>query len=121
MRAFGEAQRRAFENVTAFADELAILHRVFLQDDPGKAIVARPMIPKHVQQVFASIVVMKQRRIEAAAVEINGIGPVAIDARAGDQIIVKVAQRRAARTADAGAAKALHVRVNQPEQAVRIA
>ena len=121
MRRFGEAERRAFENVRPFADELAFLHRVFLQDDSGEAIVSGPMVPKHVDEIFAAVVVVEERRIEAAAVEINGIGPIAVNARAGDEVIVKVAQRRAARAADGRAAVALHVRVNQPEQAVRVA
>ena len=81
MRRFGEAQRRAFENDLPFADELAFLHRVFLQDDSGEAIVSGPMIPKHVDEIFAAVVIVKERRIEAAAVEINGIGPFAVNAR----------------------------------------
>ena len=71
-------------------------------------------------EILAAIVVVKQRRIEAAAVEINGIGPIAVNARAGDEVIVKIAQRSAARAADGRAAIAFHVGVNQPEQAVRV-
>ena len=39
----------------------------------------------------------------------------------GDEIIVEVAQRRAACAADGGAAVTLHVGVNQPEQPVGVA
>ncbi len=38
----------------------------------------------------------------------------------GDEIVVKIAQRRAAGAADGRAAEAFHVRVDQPEQAVRV-
>ena len=87
---------------------------------PAKRLLPGPMIPEHVHEIFAAVVVVKQRRIEAAAVEINGIGPFAVDARAGDEIIVEVAQRRAARAADRRAAVAFHVGVNQPEQSVGV-
>src|SRR5262245_59243564 len=71
--------------------------------------------------MLAAIIVVKERWIEAAAVEVNGIGPVAVNARTGDQIIMEVAHRRSACAGDASAAESLHVRVNQPEQPVRVA
>ena len=46
MRRFGEAERRAFENVHALADQLAFLDRVFLQHDSGEAIAARADDPR---------------------------------------------------------------------------
>src|SRR5262249_25581509 len=61
-----------------------------------------------------------ERGIEAAAVEINRIGPIAVDARAGDEIIVEVAQRRAAGAADGGASVTFDIGVNQPEQTVSV-
>ena len=97
MRRFSEAEGRAVENVHPFTDELALLYRVFLQHDAGEAIVSRAMVPKHVQQVLPAIVVVKERWIEAAAVEINRIGPVAVDARAGHKVVVEVAHGRTAR------------------------
>src|SRR6266700_340808 len=121
MRRFGEAERCAWENIFSFAYELALFDRVFLQHDTGEAIVSRPMIPKHVQEILAAIVVVKQRWIEAAAVEVNGIRPIAINARAGDEIVVKITHRRATRSRDAATAEALHVGVNEPEQSIRVA
>src|SRR5262245_20888019 len=105
MRRFGEAQRSAFENVFSFADELALFDRVFLQDDSGKTVVPWAMVPKHVQEILAAVIVMKERGIKPAAVEINGIGPTAVDAWTGDEVIVEVAHRRSARASDASAAK----------------
>src|SRR6266571_1565115 len=120
MRRFGESERCALENIFSFADELALFDRVFLQHDSGKAIVSRPMIPKHVHEILPAIVVVKERRVKAAAIEINWIRPIAIDARTGHEVIVKIAHRRTTRPGDAGATKALNVRVNEPEQSVRI-
>ena len=121
VRRLGEPDRRSFKDVLLFADELAFLHRIFLQDNARKAIVTRAMVPKHVDEVFPAVVVMIERRIEAAAVHIDRIGPLAVDARAGHKIVVEIAQRRAARAAHGGAAIAFHIGVNEPEQAVRIA
>src|SRR5215470_13450923 len=70
-----EAQRSALENIRAFANELAFLYRVFLEHNSSKAIVSGSMVPKHVEEILAPIVVVKQRRIEAAAIEVNRIGP----------------------------------------------
>src|SRR4051812_29124252 len=61
---------------------------------------------------------MKQRWIEAAAVEINGIGPLAIDAWTGDKIVVEIAHRRAACAGHAGPAEAFHFCVDEPKQSL---
>src|SRR6185312_7507006 len=90
---FGEAERRAGKNIFTLANQPALFHGVFLQNNSGKAIVSGAMVPKHVDEIFAAIVVVKERRIEAAAVEINWIRPFAIDGFVRDEIIVKVAQR----------------------------
>src|SRR5687767_3496458 len=121
MRRFRKAQRGAFENIHALANELPLLRRILLQNNSGEAVGPRPMIPKHVHEILATVVVMKERWVEAAAVEINGIRPVAIDARAGDQVVVEVAHGGTGRPGDTRAAKALHVRVDKPEQAIRVA
>src|SRR5437667_9742786 len=102
MRRFGEAERCAWENIFSFAYELVLFDRVFLQHDPGEAIVSRPVIPKHVHEILAAIVVVKQRWIEAAAVEENGIRPIAINAWAGDEIVGNITHRRTSRPVGAG-------------------
>src|SRR5882672_10763668 len=100
MRCFGEAERRAGENIFAATDELAFLERVFLEHDAGETILAGAMIPEHVDEIFFPTVVVKQRGVEAAAVHVNRIAPLAIDRRARDEVVVEIAERRAARAAD---------------------
>lgn len=95
VRPLGEAERRSLEDHAALPEQAAAVEIHFLRDDAGEAAPARPMIPQHVERPAASVVVVKQRRIEAAAVEVDGIGPVAIDPLAPDPVIVEVAQRRA--------------------------
>ena len=71
--------------------------RIFLQHDAGEAVLSGAVVPQHVHEVLPPVVVMKERRIEPAAVQMNRVGPVAIDPFAGDEIVVKVAQRGARR------------------------
>ena len=92
--------------------------RILLQHDSRKPVLGRPVIPEHVHQVLPTVVVVKQRGVKAAAVQINRVGPVAVDARARHQVVVEIAQRRAWRARRRRAAVALHVRVNQIEQPV---
>lgn len=121
VRRLRQAVRRPLEDVLAAADQPPFRHRILLRHDARKAVAARPVVPQLVQQILAAVVVMEQRWIETAAVEMNGIGPRAVDARAGDQVIMEVAQGGAAgRTAGGGAAVALDVGIDQPEQAVRM-
>src|SRR4051794_17531418 len=80
MRRFGEADRGAAKNDSSRADQLVLAGRVFLHDNAGEAILARAMVPEHVEEVLAAIFVMKQRRIEAAAVQIDRLRPVVVDA-----------------------------------------
>lgn len=120
VRGFGEAERGALEDVGDGADEAAFGDGVFLEDDAGEAVVAGAMVPELVDDVFAAIVIVEERRIETAAVEINGIGPIAIDGGRGDEEVVEVAERRAGRAADGGAAVAFDVGVEEPELAVGV-
>ena len=71
MRRLRETDGCALENVLTFADQLALRVRVLLQHDAGKAVATRAMVPELVHQVLATVIVMKQRRIEAAAVEVQ--------------------------------------------------
>ena len=61
---------------------------------------------------------MKERWIEPAAVQIDRIGPVAVDALARDEIVVEVAQRGARCAGGRRAAVALDVGVDQMKEAV---
>ena len=80
MRRLGEADRRAFEDHASLADEPALGRRVLLQHDAGEPVLPGPVIPQHVEQILPAVVVVKQRRIEAAAVQVDRIGPLAVDA-----------------------------------------
>ncbi len=92
--------------------------RIFLQHDAGETIVARPPVPELIDEIFPTVVVVEQRGIEAARIHGDRIGPFAVDRRRRNEIVVKVAQGRAAGAADRGAAVALHIGVDQPELAV---
>src|SRR3954462_14934842 len=93
MRCLGESESRAFENILSLPDELPFFDRIFLQHNTREPILARTMIPELVHQIFLPVVVVKQRRIEPAAVEVNRIGPLAVDAWTGHEIIMEIAQR----------------------------
>ena len=95
MGTLGKSKRRALEDQVNRPHQLALRGRVLLQHDTRKSIASRPMVPAHIDQVFPAVVVVEQRRIEAAAVEVNRIRPLAVDPRAGHQIVVCVTQRRA--------------------------
>src|SRR5512134_2974476 len=74
---FGETDRGAPEDQVDLPDQLAFARRVLLQYDSGEAVLSGPVVPQHVDQILPSIVVMKQGGIEAAAVEVNRIRPLA--------------------------------------------
>ena len=120
VRRFGEAERGAGEDVFAATDEAALGDGVFLQDDAVEAVFARTEIPELVDEIFFPVVVVKERGIEAATVEIDGIGPLAVDGGAGDEVVVEIAEGRAGGAADGRAAVAFHVGVDEPEQAVGV-
>src|SRR4051794_3550496 len=79
VRPLGETDRGAGKNVFTRADEFALFHRIFLAHDPVETVLARTVIPELIEKVFLPVSVVKKRGIESAAVEINWIGPVAID------------------------------------------
>src|SRR5215204_5161011 len=77
VRAFRQAERRALEDDAPRADEPALLYRILLHDDACETVAPRPMIPEHVEQVLPPVVVVEQRRVEAAAVKVDGVRPFA--------------------------------------------
>src|SRR3954447_7687608 len=102
VRRFGQADSHAGKNVFPLADQLACGMRIFLQHDAREAVLSRPMIPELIDQIFTAVILMEQRWIEAAAVEIHRVRPITIDGGAGDQIVVEVTKRGARRTAYSG-------------------
>jgi hypothetical protein len=120
VRTLGQSERRTGEDDAPFPDQPPLRPGEFLPDDPGEAIPAGPVIPQHVEQVNPSVIVVEKGRIETAAIEINRIGPVAVDLGAGHQVIVEIAKGRAGCAGDRRAAVSLHVGVDEPETAVGV-
>ena len=118
MRALDKAVVAAGENILHRPDQLAGLGVIFLQQDAGERRVfriaagaVRDMVPKHVQEPFAAVIVMEQRRVEAARIDIDRIGPRALDRRRRDDVVVAVLEV---------AVEALDVGIDQPELPIRM-
>src|SRR4051794_12724984 len=75
VRAFGEAERGAAEDVDPLADQRLRLRVIFLDDDAGEAVAAGAMVPEHVEQPRAAILVVEESGIEAARIEVDRIRP----------------------------------------------
>src|SRR5436305_4524582 len=74
----GQPEGSALEDELPVPDQ-ALGHRiVLLDDDAGEAVVPRSMVPEHVEDVEPPIVVLEQGRIEAAAVEEDGVRPLSV-------------------------------------------
>ena len=120
MRRLGEPERRSSEDLGPRADEPPFVDRVFLQHDAGETVHAGTVVPQHVHQILPAVIVVKERRIEPAAVEMDRLGPLAVDRLARHQIVVHVARRRGTRAGLRSATVALDVRVNEPEATIRV-
>jgi hypothetical protein len=73
MGSFGEATLRALEDHSPLADQRVGATIQLLSDNACEARLVRTMVPEHVEQPAAAVVVMEQRRIESAAVEIDRV------------------------------------------------
>src|SRR5690606_14136254 len=111
VRSLDEAETRAEKNVLDRTDQRLLRGIVFLQQDAAEAVVLRAMVPQHVEEPFAAVVVVKKRGIEARGVEVDGLGPGTFDARCRNEEV--------AYGVDA-ADPATHVGVDQVEQPIRI-
>ena len=67
------------------------------------------MVPNHVDEPFAAVVVVEEGGIEAARVHIGRVGPGILDRRRGDDVIVRVLEV---------AVEPFHVGVDEPEPTV---
>ncbi len=65
MGSFGQRQIRAVEDDLALPGESSCLRIEFLQRDPGEKIGAHAVIPEHLHEIFAAIVVVEKRGVEA--------------------------------------------------------
>ncbi len=117
MRAFDQAVRAAGENVLRRSDQPA-RHRIpFLEQDAEKGGVLQmgagpaAMVPDHVEEPLASVVIVKQRRVETARIDIDRVRPRRLDRRRGDDVVMRVLEV-AVETFDVG--------IDEPELAVRV-
>ena len=112
MRSLGEFDVRTAPNRTfSFRLELHRLHIEFGQCDAVEAMMVLTEIPSLLHQILAAIVVMEQACVEADTVHANRLAPRTMDTFGSDQIVRAILERTV---------HDLHVRVDQPEFAVRI-
>ena len=118
VRSLDQPVRAAGEDIGDRADEPARARVVFLQQDSGEGRVppvprrsVRAVVPDHVDEPFAAVVVVEEGRVEAARIHIGRVGPRALDRRRGDDVIVSVLEV---------AVEAFHVGVDEPEPAVGV-
>ena len=96
MRPLDEAVRASRENQSRLADEPARRRLPFLQRDAeerrmlevGAGRVA--MVPDHVEDPFAAVVVVEQRGVEAARIHVGSLRPWAFDRRRGNDVVVRI-------------------------------
>ena len=65
MRPFHKSKWAAFEDVLDRSDKAFFGRRVLLEEDAVERAAATTVIPNHVQEPLSTVVVMKQRRVEA--------------------------------------------------------
>ncbi len=117
MRTFHQAVRAAGENVLRRSDRPAGDRVPFLQQNAKEGGVFQmgagsvPMVPDHVEEPLATIVVVKQRRVEAARVDVDRVRPRRLDCWRGNDVIVRVLEVTV-ETFDVG--------IDEPELAIRI-
>ena len=92
MRRLRQTEGCALEDVVPRADQFPLRRRIFLQHDAGEAVLPGAVVPQHVEQVLPPVVIMKERRIEPAAVQMDRSDQSPSTRLAGDEIVVKVAQ-----------------------------
>ncbi|CAI8364346.1 MAG: Uncharacterised protein [Rhodospirillaceae bacterium] len=118
MRGLGHADRAAVEDLAGLPDQALLCVIVLLHQNaaeqvrwrlpPGKG---RAVIPDHVEQVFAAIVIVEQGRVKAGIVQVDAGGPRTVDRGRGGQVVGRIL---------VVAVKAADVCVDQPEQAVGV-
>jgi len=57
---FGESELRAFEDADSFAHQSAVPGRVLLQHDARKPVPSGAVIPQHVHEELATVLVVEQ-------------------------------------------------------------
>ena len=92
MRPLGNLALGPRKNFYGLADQPLLFRIVFLQKNAAEplAVTAIAVIPMHVNKILFPVVVMKERRIEPASVQIDGLAPLPIDMVAAGEIIFRV-------------------------------
>ena len=111
VRPLGAERGRAGVDDLRGADEAFLRGRILLQDDPREEAVAGAVVPEHVHDVLAAVVVVEERRVEPARIEEHGLAPRAARVLGRDDVVRDVL---------VDALDAARVRVDEPEEAVRV-
>ena len=82
MGALDQLEVGALKDVLARADELVGFGIEFLQRDAGEQQRPHAMVPQHVDEPFAAVVVVEQRGVEARGIDVDRVGPRPFDRRA---------------------------------------
>ena len=106
MGALDQLEVGALIDVLDRPDELAGLGVEFLQRDAGEQQGPAAMVPQHVDEPFAAIVIVEQARVKARGIHVDRIAPGPLDAVGPDDVIMRVLER---------AVLALDVGIDQPE------
>ena len=94
----------------ALAHQLPFDGVKLLNDSPGKAGGFQPPVKQHIQEIVASVVIVKKRRVKAAGGEKGRFTPWAGDFWCSDDIVQGVLK----------GSRAFDIGINQPEQPVRV-
>ena len=100
---------QTFKNIDDIPDQFLTLRAIFLQVDSTKPVVRPTMVPDHVHEPLAPVVIVEQRRVETTAVHVDRIAPFTVNGFAGRQVVMGVFKI---------SVKALYVRVDEVKQAV---
>ena len=104
MRRLGVAEIRSLENINDIADQFFLFTTILLQVNTTKMVSFMADIPDHVDKPFAPVIIMEQRGVKAAAIEVNGVTPDAINRLTGGEIVMCILDARV---------QTFHVGVNQ--------
>lgn len=117
MRAFDLAERSPAEDARPRPDQLPRLDVVFLHHDAVELVLPGSVVPGHLDVPLppgtgdVAVIVVEQRSVKTHAIQVDRLGPWAVDRRAGHQEVLNVLER---------ARPAADVGVDQPEQAVGV-
>ena len=113
VRSFGGPEIGAPEDVGDRADQFPLTPVVLLQQQAVEELLPRTVAQVHVDHPGATVVVVKERGVEAGAVQVDRLGPRSAGVGGRDDVVGRLDRRNGARPVD--------VRVDQVEQPVGLA